>query len=125
MNNKKETKKKLDLKIVIPVATVAVVLVVAGIILLTGNKKTEPEKPVDPEPKVVEKVITEEEMIELYNYSKEDAIKRVKEYFNSDNFEFSAEIKDYKYIVTAKNTIADEKIVFEVNPVTQAATKVN
>jgi hypothetical protein len=58
--------------------------------------------------------------------SKQDAINLVKSIFNSDTFEFEAEInKEAKYVVTVKNTITDGTYKYLVDPVSKSFSEMN
>ena len=77
------------------------------------EQNTENEKFADP--KDAENV-TEKDIIDVYNFSKEDAKKMVMANFNSDNFEFYVNVStEGKYIVTARNTISEKIYKYEVD----------
>ena len=60
---------------------------------------------------------SEEDIISAYGMSKQDAINIVKEIYNSDNFEFSADInEDSKYVVSVENTITKKVDKYVVDP---------
>lgn len=78
------------------------------------EQNTENEKFVDP--KDAENV-TEKDIINAYNFSKEDAKKMIIANFNSDNFEFYVNVStEGKYIVTVRNTISEKIYKYEVDP---------
>ena len=65
-------------------------------------------------------VITEEEIVNTYGLTKEDAINLVKQNINSDNFEYSVEINNKaRYVVTVKNTLTNTEYKYEVDPMTK------
>ncbi len=77
-----------------------------------NNANTEPP---------VEKVFTEQDIIDAYGMSKNDAIELVKKLFNTDNFDYEAEVsKEAKYIVTVTNTINDSIYKYEVDPISKS-----
>ena len=64
--------------------------------------------------------VTEEDIMEIYNFSKEDAKKLVQSSFNSDTFEFNVIVNDEgKYIVTAKSLVNTTIYRYEVDPSTK------
>lgn len=64
--------------------------------------------------------VTEKDIIDVYDFSKEDAKELVSSAFNSDNFEYTVIVgDDGKYIVKVKNTINDNTYKFEVDPATK------
>ncbi len=64
--------------------------------------------------------VTEENIMEIYNFSKEDAKKLVQSSFNSDTFEFNVIVNDEgKYIVTAKSLVNTTIYRYEVDPSTK------
>lgn len=72
--------------------------------------------------------ITEKDIEDSYGFSGDDAIKLVKQSFNSDTFEFSYEISsESKYIVTAKSKIEGDttEFKFEVDPITKSYYAIN
>ena len=73
--------------------------------------------------------ITGKDIENAYDFSGEDAIKLVKEKFNStDTFDFSYEISaESKYIVIAKSKIEGDttEYKFEVDPVTKSYYAIN
>lgn len=61
--------------------------------------------------------VTEKDIIDVYNFSKEDAKKMIMANFNSDNFEFYVNVStEGKYIVTVRNTISEKIYKYEVDP---------
>lgn len=86
-----------------------------------NEDKKEDKVVVDPGHKIEEK-----DIVDAYGMSKDDAIKLVKKLFNSDNFEFSAEINsDSKYIVTVKNAISDTEYKYLVDPISKSYYEMN
>ena len=64
--------------------------------------------------------VTEEDIMEIYNFSKEDAKMLVQSSFNSDTFEFNVIVNDEgKYIVTAKSLVNTTIYRYEVDPSTK------
>ena len=102
-------------------AVLLIAVIVCIVFLVSNNKDTnnENEKP-DINNEVENVVITEEEIVEAYGVTKEDAISLVKQSINSDNFEFTVTINSKaKYIVTVKNTLTDSVYKYEVDPMTK------
>ena len=119
-------KKKKELAI----GLIFLVVIILCIVFLVSNGDSKEKKNevnnggndvVDPGHKIEEK-----DIVDSYGMSKEDAIKLVKKLFNSDNFEFSAEVNnDAKYIVTVKNTISDVTYKYVVDPISKSYYEMN
>jgi len=91
---------------------IAIVLIISGIILIGVNKD---EKAPIKQPETEESI--EEDLNNATGFSKEDAVKVVKENFTSDNYEFTATAtKDGLYKVVVKNIVTDSKIIYYVDP---------
>lgn len=100
------------------IAVGIVILIVGGFLLIKGcsSKKDNNENNENTE-EIKKEAATEESIINAYGMSKEDAINLVKEIYNGDNYEFSADInEDSKYIVTVKNTLTETNSKFLVDP---------
>ena len=102
-------------KNIIIIIVISLFLLVLGFILLKGGSNS---KENGKENNGVErKGASEEDIVNAYNMSKDDAIEIVKRIYNGDIYEFSAEInKDSKYIVTVKNTITKSDTKYLVDP---------
>jgi hypothetical protein len=97
-----------------------VVLVIVGVVLLiikgVGNKKDNKE---NSEPGEVEN-FKENQIVDAYNVSKEEAIGLVRNIFNGDVYDFSCEIKGADYIVTVKNRLTGEVYEYKVDPINKS-----
>ena len=95
-----------------------IVLLLVGFLIMKGCSKTSDKKNEEEQPKNVEKIgASEQAIIDAYGMSKNDAIEIVKEIYNTDNFEFSADInEDSKYVVYVKNTISNSTDKYIVDP---------
>lgn len=103
---------------------IGIVLVVAAIVcivfLFNNSKEEDNNINGNNEENIVYEKVTEDQIVDVYGVSKEDAIALVKQNFNSDNFEYSVEISsEARYIVTVKNVIDEKEYKFEVNPMTK------
>lgn len=98
-----------------------VVAAIVCIVFLFNNSKEEDNNiNGNNEENIVYEKVTEDQIVDVYGVSKEDAIALVKQNFNSDNFEYSVEISsEARYIVTVKNVIDEKEYKFEVNPMTK------
>ena len=109
---------KKNIKNIIILSVITVMLLVVGLLLIKGctDKKKDEKTP--------DKVAaSEDDLKDAYNMSKEDAINKVKTLYNSDVYEFSAEInKDSKYIVTVKNTVTESVTKYLVDPTTTSGS---
>ncbi len=110
--------KKKNNNYIIFIAFGVVILLILGFILIKGCSKSDKNNDNNSNDEVVKKIgAKEDEIIKSYGMSKNDAIEIVKEIYNSDNFEFSADInEDSKYIVSVKNTITDSIDKYLVDP---------
>ncbi|MBO5376316.1 MAG: hypothetical protein J6A52_05630 [Bacilli bacterium] len=99
---------------------VAVIVCIVFLLLNNGdNSNNENGNTVD-NTEVENVVITEEEIVNTYGLTKEDAINLVKQNINSDNFEYSVEINNKaRYVVTVKNTLTNTEYKYEVDPMTK------
>ena len=118
---------------------VAVALIALAITLVITNSNKEKEKPKDNEPKQEEKEkkkkketneveivegdeISEEEIIAIYGFSKQDAEDLVRKAFNETEYEFSTKVtRAGFYRVTVKDTVNNDILTFRVDPATQVA----
>ncbi len=108
----KKTNKKINLIILI----VAIVLIVSGIAiaLFGGNSEKEKEKDKNGEKNIVS---NEETVEDEYGFTKQDAIEVIKKIYNSDSYEFKAEVReDNMYIVTVSNPDTNSEYKYVVNP---------
>ena len=99
---KKVPAKKLDNKnIVVCVVIVVVVAILVALLVSSVFKKEKPSKT----DKIEDKTQSDEKTMERdYGFTKEDAIKVVKQAYRSDNYKFEAEANiDNTYIVTVTN----------------------
>lgn len=97
------------------------VIVIIGFLLVKGcsNDKNNDKNNENNgnEDVITKKGATEEDIIAAYGMSKQDAINLVKALYNSDNFEFTADInEDSKYIVSVKNIITNNVDKYFVDP---------
>lgn len=117
----KKTKKKiLKYKKEIIIGAVVLVVAIIAIVFLVMNSKEEPNNNNNQEENKVYEKVPENTLEDVYGMTKEDAITIVKQRFNSDNFEFSAEItSEGKYLVIAKNVINQNEYKYEVDPMTK------
>ena len=115
MNTKK---KKNNNNFIIIIAVVVLVLLIGGFLLINGCSKSDKESNNTNNDEVVEKIGAKEaDIIKAYGMSKNDAIEVVKAIYNTDNFEFSADInEDSKYIVSVTNTITNSIDKYLVDP---------
>ena len=104
---------KENLRVFIAVC-IALVLIVAGVILLLVNDdKNDLSK---------EQEQKEETLTEVTGMSGDDAIEIVKQHFNGNNYEFVVEItSDSLYKVTAVSKFDNSTITYFVDPVTGKA----
>lgn len=117
--NKKEKKKlKITSKqksLLVIIGAALLVIIVGVIIAISGNnedkdkdKDNDKEKPI---------VSTKETVAEEYGFTEEDAINVIKGVFNSDTYEFKAEVReDNMYIVTVTNPDSESKYTYVVDP---------
>ncbi len=115
--------KKIDFKdrktiIVVVVIVAVLVLVIGGVTFMLLGNKEEPNKK-SPDPKLEEKFDkpNEETLKDEYDITLNDAINLVKERFNSDSYEYDAEVMgDSRVKVTVTNSDTNSKYVFIVEP---------
>ena len=129
-DEKKETKKgQLPIGLIIGVVALIVIIIVIFFVVGGGNGKKEnttDEPNTNEDLKKQETNIEEKHIIEAYGMSKDDAINKVKEIFNSDTFEFTAEInKEAKYVVTVKNVITEQTYKYLVDPISKSYSEMN
>ena len=113
-------KNKKVLIIGVIVLLLVIILLIAFVFNHDNDKK---ENEVNNTVTEEEKKITDKDIETSYGFSGKDAIKLVKEQFNSDTFEFSYTVsEDSKYIVTAKSIFEGDDTVykFEVDPITKS-----
>ncbi len=121
MKKSKKLFKKFKKEILIGLGVV--ILVALSVVLLVTNISKPKEKEETPEElehyrKEDSNRLKEQDIIDVYNFSKEDAIELVKTGLNSDNFEFEVYVTDDgKYLVVVKNIINDNEYKYEVDPV--------
>lgn len=112
---------KKRMEIIIGAIIVLAIIICVICFLGKGKDKNNNENNANTNPPVEDKVFTEQDIIDAYGMSKEDAINLVKSLFNSDNFDFDAEVsKTAKYIVTVTNTINDSTYTYEVDPISKS-----
>lgn len=105
---------KENLRLIIAVS-IALILIITGVILLNINKDKEDDKQTPP----TTEENREEQLVSATGMTKEDAIEIVKLNFGSDNYTFDANATNdglYKVVVT--NTVDESKLVYFVDPVT-------
>jgi ABC-type Na+ efflux pump permease subunit len=129
---KKEGKKSKSYTKEIIIGVVLLLVIILCVIFLIsnngGSKKNNENKTndVDKALKDQEHKLVEKDIVDAYGMSSDDAIERVKTIFNSDNFEFKADInEDAKYVVTVKNTISSTTYKYLVDPVSGSFTEMN
>ena len=111
-NQTKKANKKINLIILIA----AIVLIISGIMiaLFSGNGNKEKDKGQNEEKNIVS---NEETVEEEYGFTKQDAIEVIKKIYNSDSYEFKAEVReDNMYIVTVSNPDTNSEYKYVVNP---------
>lgn len=107
---KKFIEKNKNLLVGILVALLLIAIIVTLVLIFTKRSK-------EPEEKIVPVHVTEDDVINTYGNSKEDAINAVKEVYQSDTYEFEAKIRaDNKYIVTVTNDDTNTETVYLVEP---------
>ena len=108
---------KINQNYIIIAIIAVIVLAFAGFLLIKGcsNNKNNDNNENSETPK--REIVSEESLINAYGMSKEDAINIVKEIYNGDSYEFTAEInEDAKYVVTANNILTKTSSKFLVDP---------
>lgn len=99
---------------------VAVIVCIVFLLLNNGDDSNNENGNTVDNTEVENVVITEEEIVNTYGLTKEDAINLVKQNINSDNFEYSVEINNKaRYVVTVKNTLTNTEYKYEVDPMTK------
>jgi len=119
-------KKKKEL--IIGLIFLVVIILCIVFIVSNGNSKENKKEDKKDDKVVVDPghKIEEKDIVDAYGMSKDDAIKIVKKLFNSDNFDFSAEINsDSKYVVTVKNTVSDTEYKYLVDPISKSYYEMN
>ena len=107
---KKFIEKNKNLLVGILVALLVVAIVIT--LVITFNKRDK-----KPNEKIVPVDVTEEDVVNTYGHSKEDAINAVKEIYQSDTYEYKASIRaDNKYIVTVTNEDTNTEVIYLVEP---------
>ena len=104
---------KSNLRLIIAII-VAIILIVAGVIIINLNKE---EKGKDTPTKEEQEEQREDQLAEVTDMTGDQAIEIVKKNFGSDNYEFRYEVTEdsfYKVIVT--NIVDDSEIIYYVDP---------
>ncbi len=118
-----KNKKNKDNNLIILIALV--VLAVIGIVILiikgVGDKKDNKE---NSEPGEVEN-FKENQIVEAYDISKEEAMGLVRNIFVGDVYDFSCEVVGGDYIVTVKNRLSDEVYEYKVDPARKSFYQIN
>lgn len=96
---------------------VASILLLTAIIIGVGYMLKDAGKK-EPETKVVVPVEPNDRDVQnTFGHNKEDAIKAVKQAYNSDSYKFSAEVRgDNKFVVTVTNDATKTKTIYLVEP---------
>ena len=128
--------KKVLIWAIIGVVAVALVALAVTLVITNSNKEKEKETPKKEEPKQQEKKkketneveidevdeISEEEIIAIYGFSKQDAEDLIRKAFTTNEYEFSTKItRAGFYRVTVKDTVNNDILTFRVDPATQEA----
>ena len=121
MKKKEETKEKSSIdnyKILFMAIIGVLVLIIICVAAFKGCSKENSKNSNNSNEEKIKKIgASEEDIISAYGMSKQDAINIVKEIYNSDNFEFSADInEDSKYVVSVENTITKKVDKYVVDP---------
>lgn len=115
-NEKKETTSN-NKKKYIYLMVIAVIVILIGIVIALLINKGDDEEPSQDGGNETQIVSDEKSVEQEYGFTKEDAINAVKESFNSDSYEFEAEVrKDNMYIVTVTNPDSETKYTYIVDP---------
>ncbi len=119
MKNKKNSNNNLIILVALVILTIIglIILIIKGV----GDKKENKE---NNEPGEVEN-FKENQIVEAYDISKEEAIGLVRNYFTGDVYDFSCEIKGANYIVTVKNKLSGEVYEYQVDPVSKSFYQIN
>lgn len=105
------------------IGIVFVLVIIVCLIFFFANNKNGKGSSSNTENNVIggDVTFTEQDLIDTYGVSGENAINIVKEYYNSDNFEYSFSVTDdAMYIVTVKNSINGNTYKFKLNPSTKS-----
>ena len=124
--NKKKTLLYFIKKNKIIIASIIFLIIILTItFLIINNNKNESNNEVNNNDNTTIDEITENDIVDPYNFTKEDAKNLVMQLFNSDNFEFNVTISsNAKYIVEVKNTINDNVYKYEVDPITKTYVEI-
>ena len=124
--NKKKTLLYFIKKNKIIIASIIFIIIILTItFLIINNNKNESNNKVNNNDNTTIDEITENDIVDTYNFTKEDAKNLVMQLFNSDNFEFNVTISsNAKYIVEVKNTINDNVYKYEVDPITKTYVEI-
>lgn len=124
--NKKKTLLYFIKKNKIIIASIIFLIIILTItFLIINNNKNENNNEVNNNDNTTIDEITENDIVDTYNFTKEDAKNLVMQLFNSDNFEFNVTISsNAKYIVEVKNTINDNVYKYEVDPITKTYVEI-
>ena len=118
-NEEKKEKSSIDNYKILFMAIIGVlVLIIICVAAFKGCSKENSKNSNNSNEEKIKKIgASEEDIISAYGMSKQDAINIVKEIYNSDNFEFSADInEDSKYVVSVENTITKKVDKYVVDP---------
>lgn len=103
---------KENMRLIIAIV-IAVILIIAGVILLNINNDKQKE-PIAPQ---VEEKTKEEQIVEATGMTGDMAIAIVTENFGSDNYTFKYEVTDDRlYKVTVTNEVDKTEIIYFVDP---------
>ncbi len=124
--NKKKTLLYFIKKNKIIIASIIFLIIILTItFLIINNKLNKINNEVNNNDNTTIDEITENDIVDTYNFTKEDAKNLVMQLFNSDNFEFNVTISsNAKYIVEVKNTINDNVYKYEVDPITKTYVEI-
>lgn len=111
MDKLKKNKNLVIGVIIVLVVAVLLVLILTNIFSKDNSKNNKQNK-------IENKVESNEKTIEKdYSFTKEDALKIIKNIYNSDNYSFDATAGgDNTYIVTVTNTDTNESVKYSVDP---------
>lgn len=128
---KTENKKKTLLyfikknKIIIASIIFLIIILTITFLIINNNKNESNNEVNNNDDNTTIDEITENDIVDTYNFTKEDAKNLVMQLFNSDNFEFNVTISsNAKYIVEVKNTINDNVYKYEVDPITKTYVEI-
>lgn len=95
----------------------SLLLIVVIAVVLIQTDVFDSSKPGADDEEVIEVIPTDKDVTSTYGTTKQDAINAVKQAYNSDTYEFEAEVRaDNKYIVTVSNEATGTKTVYLVEP---------